>query len=160
MNTSLSQVAFLSSTNDNLFFQMAKSPVTAYCVDRTPVPSGTNEGFAEYVSCNGPEADPRNDPANPICICDVFPDRMIALQSSSEMTAACGEVQWAKDGSHSSPPCNCTGANGVSSKWSTPNISDWFVGRMNSWLPYFYYQTPVSLAALCSYRTDSFCSFC
>jgi len=140
------QVAFLSSTNDNLFFQMTKSPITEYCVERLAAAggSGGEAGFADYVSCNGPEADPRNDPADPICICNVFPDRMIGLQPSSEMDSACGAVQWASDGSHSSPPCNCTGATGVISKWSTPNRSDYYVGAMPTWLPYFYYQTPAA----------------
>jgi hypothetical protein len=148
------QVAFLSSTNDNLFFQLNKSPVAAYCVERTPIPSGNNEGFAEYVSCNGPEANPRNDPGDPICICNVFPDRMIALQTAAEMNQACGPVQWASDGSHSSPPCNCTGADGVVSKWSTPNTSDYFVSAMPAWLPYFYFQTPVRcIPSTYPYRT-------
>eukprot|EP00038_Savillea_parva_P028707 m.66612 g.66612 ORF g.66612 m.66612 type:complete len:300 (+) comp8371_c0_seq2:191-1090(+) len=138
------QVAFLTSTNDNLFFQMSKSPVAVYCVQRLPAPNAPsdNDGFADYVSCNGPEANPRNQPADPICICNVFPDRMIGLENATEMNAACGKVQWASDGTHDSPPCNCTGADGVRSKWSTPNASDYYVGAMPTWLPYFYFQTP------------------
>ena len=27
--------------------------------------------FAPYVSCNGPEGEPRSTPENPVCICEV-----------------------------------------------------------------------------------------
>lgn len=82
------QTAFLTSTNDNDFFKLALSPVTRYCVEHiapTATPLGT---FAPYVSCNGPEAEPRNDPKDPMCICDVYADRMIALQTAKEMNTS------------------------------------------------------------------------
>eukprot|EP00729_Bicosta_minor_P009375 gene9375-21569_t len=44
------QTAFLTSTNDNLFFQLSKSPVTLYCVEHELVED--ESGYAPYVSCN------------------------------------------------------------------------------------------------------------
>ena len=133
------QAAFLTSTNDNLFFQLARSPVTRYCVEHL---DPTPRGFAPYVSCNGPEADPRNSPADPICICDVWADRMIALQPRSEFLAACGPVTWRPDGTHTNPDCNCTGPDGSRSKWQTSEESQRFVGMMPAYMPYFYFQLP------------------
>jgi hypothetical protein len=123
----MGQCAFLTSTNDNLFFQLAKSPVTRYCVEHEDTSS---TGFAPYISCNGPEAKPRNDPADPICICDVYADRMIALQSKTEMDGACGPGVMHSDGTHTNPDCNCTGVGvGASpSKWAVPTTSYTHIG--------------------------------
>jgi hypothetical protein len=74
--------AFLTSTNDNEFFQLRAAPVAEYCVEHFDAPKADAEaagarvnGFAPYVSCNGPEADPRSHPSDPMCICDVYADR-------------------------------------------------------------------------------------
>jgi hypothetical protein len=142
---------FLTSTNDNLFFQLALAPVTQYCVQHVAVsPSaaaGRIAGFAPYTSCNGPEAAPRTHPRDPLCICDVFPDRLIAQQSADQMAAECGAVTWnTTDSTHDSPPCVCAndtaGAN--ASKWAVPAAARRFVGAMPVYAPYFYYQYPLS----------------
>jgi len=86
------QAGFLTSTNDNDFFKLEKAPVTRYCVEHyTPQEDemGRVTGYAPYVSCNGPEADPRNSPSDPLCICDVYPDRLIGLQNKSQMDSEC-----------------------------------------------------------------------
>lgn len=94
------------------------------------------------MSCNGPEAAPRNSPADPVCICDVYADRMIALQPKAEFSQACAPPVWSRDGSHNDPVCNCTGPSGARSKWEISAKSARFVGRMPTWIPYFYFQTP------------------
>ena len=177
------QTAFLTSTNDNLFFQLSKSPVTLYCVEHELVEG--ESGYAPYVSCNGqsrralpvrliwthctknkntpafvkptlicipnlgPEADPRNQPADPICICDVYADRMIALQPAAEMDAACGIGIHRPDGTHSNPDCNCTGVGpsnpSTPSKWNVPVASATHIGMMPTWLPYVYVCGAISL---------------
>jgi hypothetical protein len=55
--------AFLTATNDGLFFN-ATSPVARYCVAH--IDPQTVGGWADYASCNGPEADPRNRPDDPV----------------------------------------------------------------------------------------------
>eukprot|EP00658_Telonema_sp_P-2_P065533 TRINITY_DN5474_c0_g2_i2.p1 TRINITY_DN5474_c0_g2~~TRINITY_DN5474_c0_g2_i2.p1 ORF type:complete len:217 (-),score=29.76 TRINITY_DN5474_c0_g2_i2:138-788(-) len=63
------QAGFLTATNDNDFFKLAKAPVTRYCIHRLEVPPGAGgrvETFAPYISCNGPEAAPRNHPSDPV----------------------------------------------------------------------------------------------
>lgn len=55
--------AFLTATNDGLFFN-ATSPVARYCVAH--VDPQTVGGWADYASCNGPEANPRNRPDDPV----------------------------------------------------------------------------------------------
>lgn len=85
-----------------------------------------------------------NRPENPICICDVYPDRLIALQAAEEIVGSCGHVQLHPDGSHDSPACNCTAANGTRSKWVVPGHSLRHIGRSPVWLPYFYYQLPMA----------------
>lgn len=159
--------AFLTNTNDDSFFNLNVSspPVTRYCVEhllppptssslhhhrhtddattepslplrlRLPLPS---DGFADYISCNGPEAKPRNNREDPICICDVFADRMISLQTASEMDAACGVAPLdPTTHTHGAPDCNCSG-----SKWNVPQYSDTYIGAATVWEPYFYYQSP------------------
>lgn len=142
------QAAFLTSTNDNLFFKLETWPITEYCVEfqQPPKSSSTslNEGFADYASCNGPEAKPRNNPADPVCICDVYADRLIALQSVERMTQDCGNVSWYPDGSHSDPTCYCKATpESNRSQWTPPILSDKYIGMMPTWLPYFYYQVPL-----------------
>ena len=106
------QIGFLTSTNDNDFFKLAASPVTLYCVEHVNV---TQVGrFAPYVSCNGPEARPRNDPKDPVCICDVYADRLIAQQPATQMNADCGAPTFNKDGTHSDPTCYCPSPDGQS----------------------------------------------
>lgn len=139
----LGQVAFLSSGAQDGTAAFAKEPVTEYCVEHLDRP------WAPYVSCNGPEAKPRNDPSDPTCMCDVYADRMIGLQTRTQMDAACGKSPTKKDGTHTANPCNCSNAGGSTqkptkdwSKWTLPSDSTQFVGRQQLWLPYFYYQRP------------------
>lgn len=136
------QAGFLTSTNDNDFFKLRFAPVTRYCVEHFAAPpnmSGRVPGFAPYVSCNGPEAEPRNRPEDPLCICDVYADRLIALQPASTMSAECNETTWGVNGTHDDPACFC-GAN--HSKWATSDSSKRYVGAMPVYSPYFYYQLP------------------
>jgi hypothetical protein len=77
-------VAFLSSGSPDGAPAFSKVPVTEYCVEHLDSP------WAPYVSCNGPEAGNRSTPMDPICICDVYADRMIALESMSTMDYSCG----------------------------------------------------------------------
>jgi hypothetical protein len=54
-------------------FSMFSTPMAAYCVHSQPAPvpeSPTNAaGWAEYTSCDAPEAGEANQPTNPVCIC-------------------------------------------------------------------------------------------
>ena len=88
------QVGFLSSGAADGTPEFAKLPVTEYCVEHVDRP------FAPYISCNGPEASPRNTPADPTCMCDVYPDRMIALETKATMDRACGPTVELPDGTH------------------------------------------------------------
>jgi len=72
----------------------------------------------------------------------VYPDRLIALQGRAEIVASCGNVTVGPDGTHGSPPCLCTAANGTRSKWIVPESSATHIGRSPVWLPYFYWQLP------------------
>eukprot|EP00750_Incisomonas_marina_P019319 INCI3286.1.p1 GENE.INCI3286.1~~INCI3286.1.p1 ORF type:complete len:530 (-),score=83.09 INCI3286.1:192-1781(-) len=145
--------AFLTNTNDDSFFNLNVSspPVTRYCVEHLLPPTVSHrridansllslpsDDFADYVSCNGPEAKPRNNKEDPICICDVFADRMISLQTAAQMGAACGVAPLdPTTHTHGAPDCNCSG-----SKWNVPAYSDTFIGAATVWEPYFYYQSP------------------
>ena len=145
----------VTNTNDNNFFNLSMSnpPITKYCVEHVLPPQSLttsnhhqaqkdfslpSDVFADYISCNGPEAEPRTHPEDPLCICEVFADRMIALQTAAEMDAACGKaVVDPTTGTHSAPDCNCSG-----SKWNISNTSALYIGAATVWEPYFYYQLP------------------
>jgi hypothetical protein len=132
------QVAFLSSGAPDGVPEFSQLPITEYCVEHLDRP------FAEYISCNGPEASPRNTPSDPICICNVYADRMIGLQNVSTMDAACGPTVERADGTHAANPCNCSrnGPQGPGpfDKWTVSHASELFVGSERVYLPYFYYQ--------------------
>ena len=119
----------------------------------------TAAGWAPYVSCNAPEAKPRNTPEDPICICMCYADRLIALQPKGTIERHCGPPVW-HNGTQEYLQCKCAPdddspagasggisleavADGAASKWVTPNRSKVFVGRSEVWLPYFYYQVPM-----------------
>lgn len=140
-------VAFLSDGAADGTPAFAAQPVTEYCIEHV------DRIFADYVSCNGPEASPRNNMSDPICICDVYADRMISLQTKAEMLVSCGPVSVAKgDGmlsatclGHTGSParcCNCSKAGSATSMWTEPAGSDRFIGQQPVFLPYFYYQAP------------------
>ena len=57
--------------------------------------------------------------------------------------AACGPITFAPDGTHDAPPCNCSDGHGGWSKWNLTPRAARFVGRAPTFLPYFYYQTPM-----------------
>jgi hypothetical protein len=98
-----------------------------------------SDPFAPYISCNGPEAYPRTHPSDPLCICDVYADRLIALQPEAEVEAACGTVHVdPHTGEHDAPPCIC----GNESVWNISLASASFVGAATIWDPYFYWQLP------------------
>ena len=143
--------AFLTNTNDDNFFNLNVSspPVTKYCVEHVlqseagtgPSPQIVDsvlpsDAFAEYISCNGPEAEPRTHPEDPVCICEAYADRLIGLEPASVIDAACGIPSVdPRTGQHDAPDCNCSG-----SKWNLPPNSDRYIGASTVWEPYFYYQ--------------------
>ena len=138
----MGEALFLSNDNDEDFYAVS-SPVTRYCIEHDEPSTTPLGGWAEYTSCNGPEAAPRNHPADPLCICFVYADRLIALQNASVVEAHCDAPVWAGDGSHSDPPSNCS-RGGEWSKWVVPPGADRFIGRAPVWRPYFYWQLPTS----------------
>ncbi|KAK3249463.1 hypothetical protein CYMTET_41108 [Cymbomonas tetramitiformis] len=129
---------FLSNDNSGLFFTNS-SPVSKYCVEH--VEPESVGGWAPYISCNGPEADPRNHPDDPLCICMVYADRLISLQSKTEMDSECNPTTW-NGTKHNDPACNCTGPDGERSKWVVDPKSSRYVGWAPVMQPYFYYQLP------------------
>eukprot|EP00656_Telonema_subtile_P005400 TRINITY_DN12457_c0_g1_i1.p1 TRINITY_DN12457_c0_g1~~TRINITY_DN12457_c0_g1_i1.p1 ORF type:complete len:491 (-),score=60.27 TRINITY_DN12457_c0_g1_i1:271-1743(-) len=140
------QAGFLTGTNDNDFFKFAQAPVSLYCIHRLEAPAaeqGRVAAYAPYVSCNGPEAAPRTHPSDPLCICDVYPDRMIALQNKTRMDSECAAPTY-DNTSHTYSPgdCLCHDGAGGRSKWAIPNSSRWYVGAMPVYQPYFYWQIP------------------
>eukprot|EP00300_Choanocystis_sp_HF-7_P000781 c10644_g1_i1.p1 GENE.c10644_g1_i1~~c10644_g1_i1.p1 ORF type:complete len:260 (+),score=43.76 c10644_g1_i1:411-1190(+) len=111
--------------------------VTQYCVEHL---NPEQVGWAPYASCNGPEADPFNNPEDPMCICFVYADRLIALQPKEVFDSRCNPIIW--NGTfHDDPICNCS-RDGVWSKWVIPERSETYIGMMPVYLPYFYYQVP------------------
>lgn len=95
------------------FFDWTSTPITRYCVEtRRRAPTVTNRsaetvaGYAPYVSCNAPEAHVvHNDPADPVCICACYADRLIGMQPRAVIEGHCGAV----DPAHLRyPQCNCT----------------------------------------------------
>eukprot|EP00301_Raphidiophrys_heterophryoidea_P027803 c9830_g1_i1.p1 GENE.c9830_g1_i1~~c9830_g1_i1.p1 ORF type:complete len:409 (+),score=95.35 c9830_g1_i1:42-1268(+) len=137
-SSSAALAAFITNTlGDNDFIALT-SPITEYCIQH--VDPDSVGGWADYTSCNGPEADPYNKPQDPMCICDVYADRLIANQNIEEFTLHCANTTWTND-THDDPPCFCTRGN-VTSKWVVSEKSDTFVGAMPVFLPYFYYELP------------------
>eukprot|EP01062_Namystynia_karyoxenos_P030790 TRINITY_DN2290_c7_g1_i1.p2 TRINITY_DN2290_c7_g1~~TRINITY_DN2290_c7_g1_i1.p2 ORF type:complete len:384 (+),score=112.51 TRINITY_DN2290_c7_g1_i1:74-1225(+) len=130
------QVAFLTGANDNLFFELSRAPVTEYCVEHLDL------DWAQYTSCNAPEAGTRNHHSDPICICFVYADRMIAQRPLSEMQRDCLAPAPGPNGTYSDPPCLCTGPDGKRSKYEVPAAAQTAVGRSTVMAPYFYWQIP------------------
>lgn len=70
--------------------------MSRYCVEYLPktIPDPHSDpanppAFAAYVSCNGPEGRRwGNTPEDPICICDVWSDRMIAHEPADIIEAS------------------------------------------------------------------------
>ena len=91
------QAGFLTNTDSSLFFSFNTTAVSRYCIEYLPstVPDPAKDpddspDFAAYVSCNGPEGRRwGNVPEDPICICDVWSDRMIAHQTAEAINASC-----------------------------------------------------------------------
>jgi hypothetical protein len=93
------QAGFLTNTDSSLFFSFNTTAISRYCVEYLPLPStlpdpgkdpDDSPDFAAYVSCNGPEGRRwGNVPEDPICICDVWSDRMIAHEKATTINASC-----------------------------------------------------------------------
>lgn len=103
------------------------------------------EHYAD-VSCNGPEGTAYgNTVSNPICICNVAYDRMIAHYSAVSMHAACGHSK-----NHG---CNC------SVNYGAPNLtgplSSLLVGRDTVYLPYYPACCPANESESCQSCEDS-----
>ena len=109
------------------FFDWTATPVAEYCIRRvaTDARGGGGggrgaAGFAEYTSCNAPEASVvHNDPANPVCICACYADRMIGEQPVNTITPHCGKVNAS---SFVYPQCNCS-ADSVLMPPDSPSLS-------------------------------------
>lgn len=89
------QVAYLSAGAPDGLDQFGQQPVTEYCVEHL------ERDWAPYISCNDPEAAPRNTPADPTCMCQVCTPPHPSVR---EEGAACCEPQralepWAALGS-------------------------------------------------------------
>eukprot|EP01052_Picozoa_sp_SAG31_P008193 SAG31_NODE_407_length_16049_cov_46.312915_17_plen_419_part_00 len=121
------QAGFLTNTDSSLFFNFNTTAISRYCVQYIPL--SDKRPFADYVSCNGPEGRRwGNTPENPICICDVYSDRMIAHQTAQQMRAA---------NCHSNSGCTCDDGNGgPPAANKTSRDSHWFIGRDPQYLPY------------------------
>ena len=106
------------------FFSFEKTPIAAYCVERRAA------SFAEYASCNAPEAGNYSTPTNPICICACFADRLIAHQTNATVFPHCRNPQ------HAYPQCNCS----KDSVLLPPNSRSLnHIGREAVYCPYYYY---------------------
>eukprot|EP00729_Bicosta_minor_P001719 gene1719-32604_t len=115
------------------FFDWTATPVTEYCIQRV----ATNVGFAEYLSCNAPEASVvHNNPDDPVCICACYADRMIGEQTVNAITPHCGRVN---SSSFVYPQCNCSKGS-VLMPPDSPSIS--VMGALEVQCPYFYYVIP------------------
>jgi hypothetical protein len=96
------QAGFLTNTDSSLFFSFNTTAVSRYCIEYLPsaVPDPAKDPddspeFAAYVSCNGPEGRRwGNVPEDPICICDVWSDRMIAHQTAEVINSSCHRRKW------------------------------------------------------------------
>jgi hypothetical protein len=124
------------------------SPITEYCVEHLPAPEVPKHeavgGWASYLSCNGDEVDPwGNAPKDPMCICNVWMDRMIAQTPRSIIEQRCGLKgqpgtaydQWVNN----EVQCNCSAdpRGGVFLEPDDP--ANTFVGRAPVALPYLWY---------------------
>lgn len=123
-----------------LFFNFSSTAISRYCVEYLlpkQQPQSDPSGFADYVSCNGPEGRRwGNTPEDPICICDVWSDRMIAHQPASRLRQA---------GCHHSDGCACDdGLGGPPSPNKTSRASHVYIGRDPQYLPYFGPCCPVN----------------
>ena len=132
------QAGFLTNTNSGLFFNFTRTAVSRYCVEYLPKTvadphsdPANSPAFAAYVSCNGPEGrEWGNTPADPICICDVWSDRMIAHEPAAVLRAA---KAGCLDGKGGPPAPN-----------QTSQASHFFIGRDPQFLPYLGPCCPVS----------------
>ena len=96
--------------------------------------------YAEYVSCNAPEAGALNTHADPVCICACYADRLIAMQPKPQINHYCGAQ---KDPAHPTyHECNCTATGGVHELNGSNSLR--YVGAMQVQCPYFYYSEPQS----------------
>eukprot|EP00038_Savillea_parva_P013195 m.209471 g.209471 ORF g.209471 m.209471 type:complete len:623 (+) comp24609_c0_seq1:116-1984(+) len=132
------------------FFDWEATPVTRYCVARRPGPETSQAysttglsnhippGYAEYASCNAPEASVvHNSPTNPVCICTCYADRVIGMQAPSEVWPHCGPPQTLAGFRY--PQCNCT-SDSVRLPEDSPSFT--WMGALPIFCPYFYYIIP------------------
>eukprot|EP01052_Picozoa_sp_SAG31_P011360 SAG31_NODE_641_length_13313_cov_5.365219_2_plen_522_part_00 len=134
--------------NGFTFFDWKVSPVAEYCVARIPSPTSadsppdvTPPTYADYLSCDAPEAGSLNSHADPICICPCYADRLIAMQPKPLVEAHCGIEH-----NHTAPhykDCHC-GANSSSVLVAANDSSLRYVGAMPVFCPYFYWPYPVA----------------
>jgi hypothetical protein len=90
--------------------------------------------WAEYVSCDAPEAGAINRPSNPVCICWVAWDRVaVSNQPAPAFNKACG--------SSLRDQCNCT-HNSINV--SNSSTSAHYVGKSAVYLPYCYFTHPAA----------------
>lgn len=115
------------------FFDWTKTPISRYCVARR------KRNFAEYMSCNAPEADiVNNQHSNPVCICACYADRIIGQQSPNTIEMHCGKTNIS---TFIYPQCNCSRDSVL-----MPNNSEsrTWIGSMEVKCPYFKALVPQS----------------
>lgn len=113
-----------------------------YCVENlaAPVPKGptNSEGWAEYISCDAPEAGDANHPPDPVCICWCSWDRIAVSNLPENVYNAFCTV-----GTNGKSTCTCDDSVGNGSIFLRANsTSTRYVSKSPVTLPYIYYQTP------------------
>jgi len=130
-------VAFVTAAGTHFVQDYNTSVITQYCVEMVNQYPDQSKPFADYVSCNGPDALGGAAWVNPhlkmssarvepnmtyTCVCDNLIDRVIGHQNFTE---ACGSKP---DKGHHGGTCNCTAASLARSAER--------VGRLNIFLPW------------------------
>ena len=127
-------------------FSMFSTPMAEYCVENqaAPVPATPTHaaGWAEYVSCDAPEAGESNHPTDPVCVCWVSWDRAVVSHEPAHVYAKYCNVT-SSGHHHGAHPCTCDDANETGSIFLRDgSTSARFVGKSAVYLPYTFYTTP------------------
>lgn len=146
VTTALLQKIFCTRSSDGSGvswpnFAGSGSPIARYCVERAMVPGGgaAGRGFAQYASCNAPEAGGRNSPDKPLCICWCAFDRIaVSHEPTKAAIRECGRAVAAGQ----TPACNCTRPGSANGSILIPASSATasYVGASRVMQPYIYYR--------------------
>ena len=124
-------------------FSMFSTPMAEYCVENTPAPleqSPTQDkGWAEYLSCDAPEAGESNHPTTPKCICWVPWDRAAVSHQPKHVY----DKYCRKNPQGGGDLCSCGDAVNSSSIFvKEGSTSARYIGKSPVWLPYTFYTKP------------------